>query len=173
MLIIVVLTPMMFLGLSGWHLLWAIPVCFITGSVLILWPPYFILIMLFMAFPFSQKSRELASTDEANTCRVRLVSSEAVIRQPKGRNEKLEVGDKVKVASGTKDPDFGKDISGWSGEITDVEEKANEGWLFCVLWDEATLSKMPRKLIRRIERANLDYLRMYIEEHELVFLSES
>jgi len=40
MLIIVVLTLMMFLGLSAWHLLWAIPVCFITGSVLIIWPPY-------------------------------------------------------------------------------------------------------------------------------------
>ena len=34
----------------------------------------------------------------------------------------FRVGDSVKVKAGTKDPDFGIDISGWQGQISEIDD---------------------------------------------------
>ena len=37
------------------------------------------------------------------------------------KNRKFQVGDSVKVKNGSKDPDFGIDIGGWQGQISEDE----------------------------------------------------
>ena len=37
------------------------------------------------------------------------------------KNRNFQVGDSVKVKNGTKDPDFGIDIGGWQGQISEID----------------------------------------------------
>ena len=80
---------------------------------------------------------------------------------------KFKYGDKVKVIPGTKDPDYGTDIAGWVGKIEEIEYGDDKSLLYCVLWERETIKKMGRKLIKRCERDNLDYKKIYLDEEEL------
>ena len=80
---------------------------------------------------------------------------------------KFKIGDVVHVKQGSKDPDYGMEISGWVGEIEDISFSDDAKWLYCILWNEKTLKKMDRKLIKRCDKDNLDHMRMYLEEHDL------
>ncbi len=85
----------------------------------------------------------------------------------KNKVSKFKCGDIVKVILGTKDPDFNIDIGEWSGKIEDVELIDNKTWLYFIIWDETTLKKMSKKLIKKCEKENLDFEKMYLEEKDL------
>ena len=78
-------------------------------------------------------------------------------------------GQKVRVVAGTKDPDYGFPIEGWSGSIEDkmVDEEGNGGWLYIIRWDDSTLKSMSRSLHKMCNRDNFDVNRMSLAEHEL------
>jgi len=42
-------------------------------------------------------------------------------RMTQNKNRNFQVGDSVKVKNGTKDPDFGIDIGGWQGQISEID----------------------------------------------------
>lgn len=75
---------------------------------------------------------------------------------------KFQVGDSVKVISGTKDPDFEIDIGGWQGHITEIENDH-----ICIDWDSDTLSLFPDKYISQCEEDGLDWERIYLEETDI------
>jgi hypothetical protein len=75
----------------------------------------------------------------------------------------FKVGQKVEVVKGTKDPDFGIDISGWSGIIFDLPEQNVLG----IEFDEVTISKMSKKHIHSCDSRNLDHKLIYLSANEV------
>jgi hypothetical protein len=81
-------------------------------------------------------------------------------------NEKemnFQIQDTVKVKSGTEDPDFGIDISGWQGWISEIDDD-----LVCITWDSITLSSFSDEHIFQCEEDGLDWKRMYLSVNEIV-----
>ena len=74
----------------------------------------------------------------------------------------FKIGDIVKVKQGVLDPDFGDNIGGWQGKISDVD-----GDLVCIDWDNTTLSNCPDEYIQRCEEDGLDWEKMYLSVKEL------
>ena len=64
----------------------------------------------------------------------------------------FKAGDIVKVKQGVLDPDFGGDISGWQGQVSEVD-----GDIVCIDLDNITLSNCPDKYIQRCEEDGLDW----------------
>jgi hypothetical protein len=54
------------------------------------------------------------------------------------KNIQIKVGDSVRVKDGTKDPDFGIDLGGWQGQVTEIEDD-----IINIAWDSVTLSIFP------------------------------
>ena len=75
---------------------------------------------------------------------------------------KFQVGDTVKVKSGTEDPDFGIDIGGWQGLISEIEDD-----LVCIIWDSLTLSKFSDKHISQCEEEGLDWEKIYLSFNDV------
>ena len=82
---------------------------------------------------------------------------------------KFHIGQQVRVVAGTKDPDYGFSIGGWSGSIEDIilSEDGDGSWLYDIRWNSNTLKAMRRGLYKRCEKDNLDVTRMVLAEHEL------
>ncbi len=78
------------------------------------------------------------------------------------QNIKYKVGDSVKVKNGIKDPDFGIDISGWQGQISEIDND-----IICIAWDSVTLSNYPDKYISQCEEEGLDWENIYLEKEEV------
>lgn len=66
-------------------------------------------------------------------------------------------GNIVKVKQGVLDPDFGDDISGWQGQVSEIDDD-----LVCIDLDRITLSKYPDKYIQRCEEDGLDWEQIYL-----------
>ena len=66
-------------------------------------------------------------------------------------------GDIVKVKQGVIDPDFGDDIGGWQGKVSEVD-----GDVVGIDWDRITLFKCPDKYIQRCEEDGLDWEQIYL-----------
>ncbi|MCD6533891.1 MAG: hypothetical protein J7L25_07420 [Deltaproteobacteria bacterium] len=75
---------------------------------------------------------------------------------------KFKTGDLVKVKYGTEDPDFGNDISGWQGNIFEI----NDG-IIGVNWDSHTLSNFPEKYISQCEEDGLDWEKIYLPRDDI------
>ena len=71
-------------------------------------------------------------------------------------------GDIVKVKQGVIDPDFGGDIGGWQGKISEVD-----GDIVCIDWDSITLSNCPDEYIQRSEEDGLDWEQMYLSIEDI------
>ena len=71
-------------------------------------------------------------------------------------------GNIVKVKQGVLDPDFGDDIGGWQGKISDVD-----GDLVCIDLDSITLSKCPDKYIQWCEEDGLDWEQIYLSNEDI------
>ena len=78
------------------------------------------------------------------------------------QNIKFKVGDSVKVKNGIKDPDFGIDISGWQGQISETDND-----IICITWDSVTLSNYPDKYITQCEEEGLDWETIYLENEDI------
>ena len=80
----------------------------------------------------------------------------------------LKVGDCIVVKPGVKDPDYGIDIGGWQGRITEIESYQPGQVTIMLQWDSLSLKLMPASAIRRSEEKGLDWATMglYPEEVE-------
>jgi hypothetical protein len=81
----------------------------------------------------------------------------------------LKIGDCIIVKPGVKDPDYGIDIGGWQGRITEIESYQSGQVTITFQWDSQSLSRMPASAIRRSEEKGLDWtiMGLYPEEVEL------
>jgi hypothetical protein len=70
---------------------------------------------------------------------------------------KFQIGDTVKVKQGTIDPDFGFEIGGWHGEVTEIDDG-----MACIELDSITLSEIPDKYFTKCEIDGLDWERIYL-----------
>jgi len=76
-------------------------------------------------------------------------------------------GQNVTICAGTKDPDYGFDIGGWSGRIDEIMLDDDETWIYEIYWDQQTLKKMGKALHQKCDYDNLDYTRMALDESDL------
>ena len=79
----------------------------------------------------------------------------------------LKVGDSVQVVPGTKDPDYDTDLSGWQGEVTELDEDEQGNPLVLVEWDSQTLENIPDEAIEKSEEDGLSWTEMYLLESEV------
>jgi len=73
---------------------------------------------------------------------------------------------KVKVVSGTKDPDDGFPIGGWTGTIEKSMEEP-DGIFYEIRWDRRTLRLMGRSIREKCERDGLHHDVMVLQEDAL------
>ncbi len=80
----------------------------------------------------------------------------------------LAVGDCIVVKPGVKDPDYGRDIGGWQGRVTEIESYQPGKVTIMFQWDSLSLKAMPSSMIRHDEEKGLDWTTMglYAEEIE-------
>jgi len=91
----------------------------------------------------------------------------------KNKINEFKRGDKVRVASGVKDPDFGNNIEGWSGRIDEVDLLDNGSWIYHIALDKDTLSFFGEDYISKCENANLRYDYLCLDEKELELLNKN
>lgn len=89
----------------------------------------------------------------------------------KNKINKFECADKVRVISGVKDPDFGDNIEGWSGQIHEVVLLDNGSWMYHIALDKKTLSLLGDGYISKCENANFKFNFIYLDETELELLN--
>lgn len=76
-----------------------------------------------------------------------------------GKPRALRVGDSVRVLAGIKDEDFGRDLGGWQGRITEVDAKNNR---ILIAWDSVTLQNLPDAYIADAEEQGLGWDSYYL-----------
>ena len=81
--------------------------------------------------------------------------------------ETFTVGELVRVKVGVKDPDYGSDLGGLQGRVTNVETSEDEKALVTFQWDSLSLKAMPTSHIRRCEEDGLDWTLMVLDAAEL------
>ena len=79
----------------------------------------------------------------------------------------LEVGDCIVVKLGVKDPNYGFDIGGWQGRITEIETYQPGHVTIMFQWDSLSLKHMPASAIRRSEEDGLDWTIMGLYPEEI------
>lgn len=82
------------------------------------------------------------------------------------RNQ-LKIGDVVVVKAGVIDPDFGREIGGWAGIISNIEADDRLGLLYKVKWDRYTLNMMDNPLKMACAEQCLDFESMYLAGSEI------
>jgi hypothetical protein len=78
-----------------------------------------------------------------------------------------KVGDSVIVIHGINSPDYGGDISGWQGRITELMTDQEDVPTVMIAWDSHTLRKIPESFIKEYEREGLGWESMGIFAHEV------
>jgi Calcium binding len=79
---------------------------------------------------------------------------------PQNQVTNLEVGDCIVVKPGVKDPNYGFDIGGWQGRITEIEPYQPGQVSIMFQWDSLSLKRMPASSIRLSEENGLDWTTM-------------
>lgn len=79
----------------------------------------------------------------------------------------FNVGDSIVVKSGVNDPDYGGDISGWQGRITELMTDEKGVPTVMIEWDSLTLRKIPGSYIKECEREGLGWDSMGVFAHEV------
>lgn len=82
-------------------------------------------------------------------------------------NLPFQVGDSVVVKPGIQDPDYGEDMSGWQGRVTEIDVRPPDPPLITMQWDSITLRKMSRATIARAEKEGLDWSTMGLYASEV------
>ena len=80
-----------------------------------------------------------------------------------------KIGQSVAVKPGAVDIDYGYDLSGWQGRVTEnhhVDEQKKP--LVTVAWDSLTLKQMPVEMIERCEEDGLDWSSMGLYASEVM-----
>jgi hypothetical protein len=76
----------------------------------------------------------------------------------------IKIGDSVIVKPTIQDPDFGLDIGGWQGRVSDVVE---DGEVALIEWDSLTLKDLPDSMIAKCEEDGLSWDEMYLPVIEI------
>jgi Calcium binding len=76
----------------------------------------------------------------------------------------IKIGDSVIVKPTIQDPDFGLDIGGWQGRVSDVVEG---GEVILIEWDSLTLKDLPDSMIAKCEEDGLSWDEMYLPVIEI------
>jgi hypothetical protein len=79
----------------------------------------------------------------------------------------FKVGDSVVVKPGVDDPEYGGDISGWQGRITEILMDEDSAPTVMIAWDSLTLRKIPEIFIKQCEREGLGWDGMGVFAHEV------
>ncbi len=81
-------------------------------------------------------------------------------------DEKIKIGDSVKVKKGFKDPDFNKyDMTDWQGRVQSIDKGNNTGeLLFLIQWDIITLKLLPDEFVTNTLLEGCDFSKMYLFE---------
>ncbi len=79
----------------------------------------------------------------------------------------LKVGDCIRVKPGVKDPNYGFDMGGWQGRITEIKTYQPGKVLIMFQWDSLSLKRMPASAIRRSEENGLDWTTMGLYPEEV------
>lgn len=77
----------------------------------------------------------------------------------------LRIGDSVRVNAGIVDEDFGLDLIGWQGRVTEVDIKNS---LVLIAWDSVTLRKLPKKYISDCEEGGYGWDTYYLRMTDVV-----
>lgn len=72
----------------------------------------------------------------------------------------FKVGDSVVAKAGVNDPDYGGDISGWQGRITEIMTDNKGVPTVMIAWDSLTLKRMPASFLKESARESLSWERM-------------
>ena len=78
-----------------------------------------------------------------------------------------QLGHFVKVKKDVNDPDYGIDIEGWKGKISEIENENSDDPLLGIEWDAETLRKIPVPIIKACEKDNLDDAKMSLFASEV------
>ncbi|MBM3130655.1 MAG: hypothetical protein FJ009_18750 [Chloroflexi bacterium] len=78
----------------------------------------------------------------------------------------FRVGDCVRVKDGVQDPDFGADIGGWQGRISNIDTSGDDSTV-SIQWDSITLKQMPVEMIEQCEEQGLDWAEMALGANEV------
>jgi tetratricopeptide (TPR) repeat protein len=76
------------------------------------------------------------------------------------------VGDCIKVKPGVKDPNYGFDIGGWQGRVTEIETYQPPQVMIMFQWDSLSLERMPASAIRRSYDGLAFHLRLLLRFYE-------
>lgn len=88
-------------------------------------------------------------------------------RQMDIQPEAFKIGDSVVVKPGVNDPEYGGDISGWQGRITEFMTDEKGVPTVMLAWDSLTLKKIPGSFIKECEREGLGWDCMGVFAHEV------
>lgn len=82
----------------------------------------------------------------------------------------LQPNDIVRVKPGIEDPDFGGDIGGWQGRVTEIDTTNPEDVLVMIEWDANTLNCMSRAYLKACFADGFDHehMKLGVSELELV-----
>ncbi len=69
----------------------------------------------------------------------------------------LKINDIVTVKPGTEDPDFGGDLGGWHGRITEIDNRNPDDVLIMIEWDANTLKNMPKDYLKYCFKEGYDH----------------
>jgi hypothetical protein len=81
----------------------------------------------------------------------------------------FRVGNSVKVKPGILDPDFGIEIGGWQGRITEIGVGQKDTVM--IAWDSVTLRHTPDSVIEQSVEQGLAWTEMGLKVHELELTS--
>lgn len=79
----------------------------------------------------------------------------------------LKIGDSVVVKTGVNDPDYGGDISGWQGRISELMGDDKGKPTVMIVWDSQTLKKISASWIKKCERDGYSWEEMGVYAHEV------
>jgi len=88
-------------------------------------------------------------------------------RRSKARSEGpgFQVGDSMAVKTGVLDPDFGIEIGGWRGRVSEIGVGQKDTVM--IAWDSVTLRHMPDWVIVQSEEQGLGWTSMGLEIHQV------
>lgn len=85
------------------------------------------------------------------------------------KTEPIKVGDSVVVHPGVKDPDFGSDIGGWQGRVSEINPESD---IILIDLDSITLKNMPDSYISECSEKGLGWDQIYLDLKDLSLTTE-
>ena len=85
-------------------------------------------------------------------------------------DDKIKIGDSVKVKKGIKDPDLNKyDMTDWQGRVQSFDKDNETGeLLFLIQWDSTTLKQLPDKFVTHYVVEGYDFSEMTLGESDVL-----